>query len=268
MGVEVSGGWFPICEIPGFSSKFHGNPFPVYLLDHVPSFLSAQLDMNMHAIRVWDLPTRLFHWSLAACVVGLVVSGSVGGNWMNWHLRLGYAVLTLLLFRLVWGFVGGHWSRFSSFLFGPGVLIAYLRGRSEPVHRVGHTPLGALSVFALLAVLLVQVGSGLISDDEIAFFGPLVGFVSGDTVRSATNYHKNVGKYLILGLVGLHLVAIVFYKVVLKQALVQPMVLGDKTVHHALPAAKDTLATRLLALGVLALCGVAVNWLIGLGGGF
>ena len=224
--------------------------------------------LNMHSIRVWDLPTRLFHWLLAACVVGLVVSGSLGGNWMNWHLRLGYTVLTLLLFRLVWGFMGGHWSRFATFLFGPGALIAYLQGRSEPAHRVGHTPLGALSVFALLAVLLAQVGSGLFSDDEIAFFGPLVRFVSGETVLAATNYHKNIGKYLILGLVALHLLAISFYKLVRKQGLVQPMILGDKVVDQALPAAKDTAGTRLLALVVLVCCGVAVNWLVGLGNAF
>lgn len=224
--------------------------------------------MNMHAIRVWDLPTRLFHWALALCVVGLVVSANVGGNWMNWHLRFGYTVLTLLLFRLVWGFVGGHWSRFSSFLYGPGALMAYLRGRSEPSHRVGHTPLGALSVFALLAVLMAQVGTGLISDDEIAFFGPLVSFVSGDTVRSATSYHKNVGKFLILGLVGLHLAAILFYKVFKKQGLVQPMLLGDKKVDEAVPSAKDTLGTRMLALAVLVGCGLVVNWLVGQGGGF
>lgn len=240
----------------------------MYLLGYVLSIFRVQRFMKMHAIRVWDLPTRLFHWALAACVVGLVVSASVGGNWMNWHLRLGYTVLTLLLFRVVWGFIGGHWSRFSSFLFGPGALIAYLQGRSEPAHRVGHTPLGALSVFALLAVLLLQVGSGLISDDEIAFFGPLVSFVSGDTVRSATSYHKNIGKYLILGLVGLHLVAITFYKVVKKQGLVQPMLLGDKLVNEQVPAAKDTLGSRLLALAVLVCCGLAVNWVVGLGGGF
>ena len=72
---------------------------------------------GMHTIRVWDLPTRLFHWALAACVVGLVITANIGGNWMNWHFRFGYSVLTLLLFRFVWGVVGGHWSRFSSFLY-------------------------------------------------------------------------------------------------------------------------------------------------------
>ena len=109
------------------------------------------------------------------------------------------------------------------------------------------------------------MGSGLFSDDEIAFFGPLVRFVSGDTVLAATNYHKNIGKYLILGLVALHLLAISFYKLVKKQGLVRPMILGDKVVDQAFPAAKDTAGTRLLALVILVCCGVAVNWLVGLG---
>jgi cytochrome b len=193
----------------------------------------------MHTIRVWDLPTRLFHWLLAASVIGLIVTGSVGGNWMNWHLRLGYAVLTLLLFRLVWGFIGGHWSRFTRFIYAPSSLVAYLRGRAHPEHTVGHTPLGALSVFALLLILAAQVGTGLMSDDEIAFFGPLVRFVSGDTVSMATDYHKEVGKLIVFVLVGLHLLAIAYYKWMKKQSLVRPMVVGDKQVPVAAPNARD-----------------------------
>ena len=91
---------------------------------------------------------------------------------MDWHARLGYAVLALLLFRLVWGFVGGRWSRFASFLYAPRSVLAYLRGQPHPDHLVGHNPLGAGSVFAMLAVLLAQVATGLVSDDEIAFTGP------------------------------------------------------------------------------------------------
>jgi cytochrome b len=224
----------------------------------------------MQTIRVWDLPTRLFHWLLAAAVVGLVITANVGGNWMNWHLRLGYAVLTLLLFRLVWGFVGGHWSRFGSFFYAPSSVLAYLRGRAKPEHRVGHTPLGALSVFALLLILLAQVTTGLMSDDEIAFFGPLVRFVSGETVALATGYHKNVGKFIVIGLVVLHVAAIVFYKWVKKDNLVRPMVSGDKQVAAGsnLPQARDTLASRVLALVVLAACGGAVAWLVQLGSAF
>lgn len=222
----------------------------------------------MHTIRVWDLPTRLFHWLLAACVIGLVITGSVGGNWMNWHLRLGYAVLTLLLFRLVWGFIGGHWSRFATFLYAPSSVVAYLRGRARPEHSVGHSPLGALSVFALLLILAAQVGTGLMSDDEIAFFGPLVRFVSGDTVAMATGYHKNVGKFIVMALVLLHVAAILFYRLVKKQRLVHPMVVGDKQLALNAPSARDTGLTRVLALVVLGMCGAAVAWLVRLGNAF
>jgi cytochrome b len=222
----------------------------------------------MHTIRVWDLPTRLFHWLLAASVIGLIATGSIGGNWMNWHLRLGYAVLTLLLFRLTWGLIGGHWSRFTSFIYAPSSLAAYLKGRARPEHKVGHSPLGALSVFALLLILAAQVGTGLVSDDEIAFFGPLVRFVSGDTVSLATGYHKDVGKLIIFVLVGLHVLAIAYYKWVKKQDLVRPMVLGDKHSPVPAPSARDTAGTRLLALAVLGLCAAAVSWLVRLGNAF
>jgi cytochrome b len=219
----------------------------------------------MHTIRVWDLPTRLFHWALAACVVGLVITANVGGGWMTWHGRLGYAVLSLLLFRIVWGFVGGHWSRFGSFVYGPSSVWAYLRGQAPPEHRVGHNPLGMLSVFALLAILLLQVSTGLVADDEIAFTGPLVGLVSGDTVSQATSYHKSIGKLLLLLLVALHVLAILFYKWFRKDNLVRPMVLGDKQVAQPVPNARDDAATRTLALLVWAACAGIVYWIVGLG---
>lgn len=221
----------------------------------------------MHQVRVWDLPTRLFHWSLMACVVGLVITGNVGGNAMVWHGRLGYAVLTLLLFRLAWGLVGGHWSRFSSFIYAPSSILAYLRGQGRPEHSVGHSPLGALSVFALLLVLLLQVSSGLFADDEIAFTGPLAGLVSGDWVSEATRYHKNVGKFILIALVVLHLAAIAFYKLVKKQSLVAPMVGGDKVVPSLVPASQDNTGTRLLALVLLLLCAAAVYGIVSLGDG-
>jgi cytochrome b len=219
----------------------------------------------MQAVRIWDLPTRLFHWSLALCVVGLAITGTLGGDWMNWHLRLGYTVFTLLLFRLVWGFVGGHWSRFRSFLYGPAALLQHLRGRAPLAHTAGHSPLGALSVFALLFILLAQVGTGLFSDDEIATFGPLVHLVSGDTVLAATGYHKSVGKLLILALVVLHLLAIAFYKFAKRQPLTQAMLSGDKTLTEAVPASRDTAGTRVLALLVLLGCAGLVRWVVGLG---
>jgi cytochrome b len=227
------------------------------------------------SVRVWDLPTRLFHWSLAACIVGSVASAKIGGNAMVWHFRLGYVVFALLLFRLLWGIVGGRWSRFSSFLFSPATAWRYLRGRVSPAEHldVGHNPLGALSVFALLTVLAVQVGTGLVADDEIANLGPLNRFVSTDTGLSATAWHKEGGQWLILGLVGLHLAAIAFYTW-RGQGLVGAMVDGDKTlpadaVADALadpPASRDNGATRTLALALMAACTGLVAWIVSLGG--
>lgn len=219
----------------------------------------------MHTIRIWDLPTRLFHWALALAVFGLLITGSVGGAWMQWHLPLGYAVLALLGFRLLWGVLGGRWSRFTSFVYAPASLLNYLRGRARPEHRAGHTPLGALSVFALLLVLAAQVASGLMSDDEIATFGPLVRFVSGDLVASATGFHKDIGQYLVMGLVALHLLAIAWYALVKRQSLIKPMLLGDKHLPEPVPASRDGLPHRLLAAALLGACAAGVALLVRIG---
>lgn len=214
--------------------------------------------MTKSLIRVWDLPTRAFHWLLAACVIGLVTTAQIGGAAMEWHFRLGYAVLVLLLFRLVWGFGGGYWSRFGSFIFSPKTLFAYLRGQGEPRHAVGHSPMGALSVFALLIFLLAQVGSGLFSDDEIAAVGPLSKFVSGALVSKLTFYHKEVGKLVLLLLVALHIGAILFYLFKRRDNLIRPMLTGDKWGPAGLPVSRDDGRSRTLALLLAVACGALV----------
>lgn len=215
-----------------------------------------------HQVRVWDLPTRIFHWTLAVCVISLVVTGQIGGSAMDWHFRFGYAVLTLLLFRLAWGLVGGHWSRFSSFLYAPSTLLRYLRGQGGPELSTGHNPLGAGSVFALLFFLLVQVATGLISDDEIASSGPLTSLVPSTWVSQATWYHHSVGKLVLIVLVTLHVAAILFYLLRKRQNLVRPMLLGDKEVEQALPSSRDDARTRLLAIVLLAVCAGLVSLLL------
>lgn len=226
--------------------------------------------MNPDAVkvRVWDLPTRLFHWALAACVIGSVISAKIGGNTMEWHFRIGYVVLALLAFRLIWGLVGGRWSRFASFLYAPSALQRYLRGASRDAehHEVGHSPLGALSVFALLALLLAQVSSGLFADDEIASAGPLVKFVGGATSSLLTWWHTTVGQWSIITLVLLHVAAILVYRLRLRRDLVTPMLLGDKWLPPHVPASADSLATRLLALLLLALCAAGVAALVAAAG--
>jgi cytochrome b len=163
----------------------------------------------------------------------------------------------LLLFRIVWGLVGGRWSRFGAFIYSPQSVINYLKGRGKPEHGVGHSPIGAGSVFAMLLFLLAQTGSGLFSDDEISFAGPLTHLVSNSAVSLATNYHKNIGKWILLVLVLMHIAAIVFY-LWRKHRLVHAMLHGDKDLVVAVPASRDDTASRLLALVVLGVCAAAV----------
>lgn len=216
--------------------------------------------MQHISIRIWDLPTRLFHWVLAIAVVGLVVTAKTGA--MDWHFRLGYVVLALLAFRLVWGLVGGYWSRFSSFLYTPGQFARHFSGKEDLSN--GHSPLGALSVIALLLVLILQVLSGLMSDDEISVSGPLTRFVPGEWVSTATWWHADVGQYLIYALVGLHVLAIVVYALRGKR-LVGPMITGDKQLPPATRPSRDNAATRIAAFVVAAAAGGLAWWVSGLG---
>lgn len=215
-------------------------------------------------VRVWDLPTRVFHWVLALCVIGSVVSAKIGGNAIEWHMRLGYAIFALLAFRILWGLVGGRWSRFAAFVYAPGTLLRYLRGASRPDehHDVGHSPLGALSVFALLAVLAAQVGTGLFADDEIATTGPLNKFVAGSTGLALTGWHKGWGETLVIALALLHVAAVLVYLVAKKRNLVRPMWTGDKALPDGVPASVDGGTARLLALVLLAACAGGVAWVV------
>lgn len=211
---------------------------------------------NTTSLRVWDLPTRMFHWALAFCVISLIITGTRGGASMEWHMRLGYCVIALLLFRIVWGFVGGYWSRFVQFFYSPMTILNYLRGKSLPAHTIGHNPLGSLSVWAMLVILIAQVSTGLISDDEIATQGPLTKFVSSATSLLATSYHKHWGKVIIILLVALHIAAILLYLFKKKENPIRPMLAGDKPITQnlasTLPASKDSTAQRCTALALFA----------------
>ena len=216
--------------------------------------------ISLHQIRVWDLPTRLFHWGLVACITGSAISGLVGGSAMAWHFRFGYVVIALLAFRIIWGLVGGRWSRFGAFIYAPQSVLDYIRGSGKPEHSVGHSPLGALSVFALLGFLAAQVGTGLMSDDEVAYSGPLTHLVSNATVELATFYHAAVGKWALLGLVLLHIGAVIFYQR-RQHKLINAMVHGDKTLALAAPPSRDDLVSRTTALVIFALCGAGAYWI-------
>jgi cytochrome b len=225
---------------------------------------SAMTDSPDHrTVRVWDLPTRAFHWLLAVTVIAAIVTAKIGGNALAWHMRLGLLALALIAFRLVWGFVGGRWSRFGSFLYGPSSVLAYLRGDAGPQGRydVGHSPLGALSVFALLTLLIAQVATGLVADDEIATTGPLYKFVSSAVSLRATSWHKSVGQYLIIAVVLLHVGAVLFYLFERRRNLIAPMWHGDKTLPAHTPASADGAAQRTLAAALLA-AALGLSWWI------
>ena len=220
-------------------------------------------------VRVWDLPTRLFHWTLALTVVGSVVTGQVGGNALVWHTRFGLLVLALLVFRGVWGFVGGYWSRFASFLYGPRSVLAYWRGEPGPGGRydIGHSPVGALSVFALLGLLAVQVATGLVADDEIATTGPLYRFVSNATSGAATGWHTEFGKPLLIVLVVLHVAAVLYYQWRKRRNLLAPMIHGNMPLPAGTPASADSAGRRIVALTVFAAAAALAWWVGSLGNG-
>lgn len=188
----------------------------------------------MTRIRIWDLPTRLCHWLLVLGVVAAFASEKAGN--MDVHATAGLGVLGLLVFRLVWGFTGGTYARFTQFVRGPRAIRDYLQGRW---HGHGHNPLGALSVLAMLAVLLLQALTGLFANDDSTFAGPLADLVSRDASDLVSRLHR-LQELVIIGLVLLHVGAIVFYARVRHDNLVRPMITGDKNVDTVDAAAANS----------------------------
>ena len=178
----------------------------------------------MQRILVWDLPTRIFHWVLVVCVVGSFVSVKIGGNAMVWHGRFGVTIVGLLAFRLVWGFVGSTYARFSQFVCGLRAIKDYIRGQWQ---GAGHNPLGALSVLAMLGTLLLLVVTGLFANDDIAFEGPLYALVGKEFSDRVAGIHRLIEPLTIL-LVLAHLGAIVYYVRFRRETLIMPMITGWK----------------------------------------
>lgn len=214
-----------------------------------------------HRIRVWDLPTRLFHWSLAGFVVAAFVTVKSGR--LDWHFYCGYAILTLLLFRLIWGFVGGRYARFGSFLDGPRTIIRYLRGDAGLRARLGHSPLGGMSVWVMLGLLLFQAGTGLFANDDIASEGPLVRHISNALSSRLTSLHHANETFLLI-FIGLHVLAIIAYLLIARRNLIGPMLGGDAAAMEQIAAqsSRDDTSLRLRALAILGLSTLAVAWLV------
>lgn len=178
---------------------------------------------------VWDIFIRLFHWILAASILFAWWSVEQGGNWMDWHMRAGYLVLALILFRLIWGFIGSSHARFADFVRSPGATLNYARAllaRREP-HYSGHNPLGGWMVVVLLLLCLVQAGTGLFTTDDIFIEGPLNSLVSSDLADTLTSIHR-FNFNLLQAAVALHLAGVIFHQVFKREPLVQAMIHGHK----------------------------------------
>ena len=220
-------------------------------------------------IRVWDLPIRLFHWLLVVCIAGSFLTINLGDEFIQWHAYFGYSILTLLIFRIVWGFVGSTHARFTSFLPTKKAIFDYLSGSSPRV--LGHNPIGAISVFALIFVLCVQVFTGLFVDDEVSFQGPLAKYVSGSISSFFSEIHEG-NQVVIYTLIAIHIAAIWYYKKFKGENLIKPMINGDKEIDPSeeakyLPAdlgraSKDGVLQRGFALLLLSVIAVVVGYLI------
>lgn len=219
-------------------------------------------------VRVWDSPTRLFHWLLAICVAVSLVTGFFDGifgvNTITWHSRAGYCALGLVVFRVIWGFIGGTYARFSSFLRGPTAALRYLGsllggGRET---SLGHNPLGGWSAIALISTVGVQAATGLfLSDEDYGFEAPLSKYVSRKVGHWLNEIHEG-GAEVLLVLVGLHLAAIAFYAIVKKTNLVPAMVTGFKRVSAVKPEDPSRGGNIFLGLIVAVAVGYGVWWLV------
>ena len=185
---------------------------------------------------VWDWPLRATHWLLVMCVSGSFATHYAGIEWFRWHQRFGYAVFVLVGFRLVWGLVGPRHARFASFVRGPRAIVDYLRGHGDARESVGHNPLGALAVLALLAVLGFQAVTGLFANDEIANAGAWYGWIDQELSNRLTGLHQDSSDVLLV-LFGLHLAAIGWYTLRRRQPLVRAMWTGRKPAAAVPPGA-------------------------------
>jgi cytochrome b len=220
--------------------------------------------MKTRRVFVWDVPVRLFHWTLLALMVGLFVTAEVLDDGIDIHARLGMAVLALVMFRVVWGIVGSSYARFSQFVRGPGAAMAYARTLFVRQHDFvpGHNPLGGWMVVMLLVLIMLQAVLGLYANDDILFEGPLMYLVSKETSDLLTELHEVVF-HVLLVLVVLHVAAVLWHRFFKGDNLVSAMFTGYKALPLGAEAENASGGGVLRALVVLVLCAAAVWWVAG-----
>ena len=216
---------------------------------------------NRSRVAVWDLPVRFVHWAMVVLLVGLIVTGKLGADWLLWHMRFGQAMLALVVFRVIWGFVGSRNARFSAFLYRPSRVIGYTRSlfRAHELHAT-HNPLGGWMVVLLLVALFAQAVMGLFTNDDILWGGPFSERVTKATSDAVSGYHRRFW-WVIVALSTIHIGAVLAYLALLKDNLITPMVTGDKQLPAGLASSDDAAASTAKAVVLLLLCGFAV-WFV------
>jgi cytochrome b len=211
---------------------------------------------------VWDLPQRVAHWAMVALLILLVVTAKLHGGAMEWHVRAGETMLTVVLFRVLWGFCGSRHARFSTFVRGPAAVLAYTRSLLRPPHAqfTGHNPLGGWMVVLLLVALLVQATLGLFANDDIATEGPLARFISKDLSDAISSLHRR-NAWFVLALASVHVAAALFYLVRFRENLIRPMIDGIKHVPAAMLDSGRSRASPARAPALFALCALEA-WLL------
>jgi len=217
----------------------------------------------MKKIMVWDLPTRLFHWCLVCAVFYSWFSIDVLEN-MQHHFYSGYVVLTLVLFRVGWGFIGSPTARFRSFLYSRSEFLSYTRNIASMGGKkyLGHNPLGSISVIVMAVLLLAQAIFGLYSSDDY-YFGPLSGLVDAETIALLSELHS-LNSDIVFAMIGLHIVAIAYYKIRKKEALTLAMISGKKGVGESddlMEIGQAKPASNVIAIVYLVICIALVYWL-------
>jgi cytochrome b len=222
-----------------------------------------EVSIARKTIKIWDLPVRIFHWSLVILFIAAYVTNYLGPSYFNYHLWCGYAVIVLVSFRIIWGLVGTYHARFVNFLRDPFSTAKYAFSvfRKKDEHHLGHNPLGAVMVIILLVAILVQAITGLFTNDEIFNLGPLHAYVSDELSLELTSLHRQLF-YWILGAIGLHIAAVLLHVFFKRDNIVKAMFTGDKDVHDVKDAKPIKSSRICLAIIIVIILALILAWII------
>ena len=218
---------------------------------------------NAKTVKIWDLPVRIFHWSLVILFVAAYVTNSLGSEYFTYHLWTGYAMIVLVSFRILWGLVGTYHARFINFIRNPITTTKYAVSflKKTEKHYAGHNPLGAIMVVILLLGILVQAVTGLFTNDEILNVGPLYAYVTDELSLKLTSLHRQIF-YWILGAIVLHILAVAFHVWFKRDNIIKAMFTGKKNA-EGLEGEPTIKSSRIwLAIIIVVALALVLAWVI------